>query len=131
MIDNTEQHPLAAAIAEICDECGATGITCYPMQGETRIADEIVIATAMSERILDSLTEKIREYLKNHHRLPIHGVPRQDRSGWVAIDCGDVVVHLFTHEQREHYDLDSLYTPPSPHLTPRKVGGEVDIKSTP
>ena len=30
-------------------------------------------------------------------------------SGWVVLDYVDVIVHAFTHEAREYYDLDSLY----------------------
>lgn len=31
------------------------------------------------------------------------------RSAWEVLDFGDVVVHIFTPDQREYYDLESFY----------------------
>ena len=100
---------LSMAIVTICGDHNATDIQRYTMRGEVRIADEIIVATVGSQRIVESLTEEIRRYLKRQHRLPTHGVPRHDRSGWVVIDCGEVIVHLMNDEQREYYQLDELY----------------------
>ena len=29
--------------------------------------------------------------------------------GWVVVDCGDIVIHLFSPTQREYYRLESLW----------------------
>lgn len=102
---------LAESFMHLCEEGGAADIVCFSCSGEERIADEIIVATVGSERILGSLTEDIRHHLKQVHRLPSHSVPRHDRSGWVAIDCGEVVVHLMSNECRDYYRLDDLYAP--------------------
>lgn len=100
---------LTETLIRICEENGATDITRFSLSAEARIADEIVIVTVGSNRVLGSLTEELRRYLKKAHRLPWHGVPRHDPSGWVVIDFGDVIVHLMNSEQRAYYHLDDLY----------------------
>lgn len=44
---------------------------------------------------------------KNLPTIRIEG--RDDQSGWVLVDLGQCVVHLFTPEVRQHYDLDGLW----------------------
>lgn len=39
-------------------------------------------------------------------------------SQWEVMDFGDVVVHVFTSEQREHYDLDGFYAAAEEVLLP-------------
>jgi ribosome-associated protein len=37
-------------------------------------------------------------------------VEGQSQEGWLVLDYGDVVVHLFSPDQREHYDLEELWS---------------------
>ncbi len=41
-------------------------------------------------------------------RMP-RGVEGQPGDGWVLVDFGDVVIHLFSPEKRDYYDLESLW----------------------
>lgn len=70
--------------------------------------DYFVIATAGNERQLRALIEMVEEDART---LPgIH--PRQEglpEGGWVLIDLGEVVVHLFSLEQRAYYNLEGLW----------------------
>ena len=36
-------------------------------------------------------------------------VEGEDGGDWLAVDCGNVVVHVFTEEARDHYDLEGLW----------------------
>lgn len=94
----------------LCQENGATEVVGLPLSGAGRIAEEVVVATVASERVLDSLTAELRRYFKGAQQRPAHAIPRHDRSGWVVVDCGAVVVHLMLRELRAHYQLESLYT---------------------
>jgi ribosome-associated protein len=71
-------------------------------------ADSFVIATGTSDRhvktLADAVTERAREL-----GLTCHGREGYDDGRWVLIDLGDVVVHLFQREVRDHYDLERLW----------------------
>jgi ribosome-associated protein len=73
----------------------------------------ILLVSGRSDRQVDAISESISRELKQHGRrtLGVEGV----RSGqWALLDFGDVVVHVFHHPMRLHYDLESLW-----HEAPR------------
>lgn len=77
--------------------------------------DYFVILTGESERQLDAITEEIKQKLKGEGVRPLHTEGTSD-SGWVLMDYGDVVVHIFSPEDRENYALDDLWSNASPVL---------------
>ena len=48
------------------------------------------------------------ETLKEN-KVNIMGVEGEPDSGWILVDCGDVVINIMRAEQREFYDLESLW----------------------
>jgi len=75
------------------------------------VADYFVIATATSTRQLHGLVQALDEDLQLDHTRPR---PRRSEgtadSGWILIDYGDVVVHLFDEEERAFYNLEGLWS---------------------
>ena len=69
--------------------------------------DYFVICTGTSDRMLDALADGAVEGVRAqlHKRGRKQG---QARDGWVVVDYGDVVLHLFSPDQREYYDLEQL-----------------------
>ena len=57
------------------------------------------------DAITDSVSDLCREWLKEK---PAHVVGREN-SQWVAMDYGDVLVHIFLPDVREYYDLEHLW----------------------
>ena len=68
--------------------------------------DFAVLATARSDRQTNAIVEEIYHFCKRHGvaRMPVEG-----ESGWMLIDCYDVVVHAMTEEVRQHYQIDTLW----------------------
>lgn len=78
---------------------------------QTALADYFVIATVDNERQSSAIHSDLLEKLKievNVRPLRMEGVDQQG-SGWAVLDYGDVIVHLFTPEMRERYDLEGLW----------------------
>ena len=58
--------------------------------------------------MLDALAEGSMEAVRTKHRKK--GKKQGEaREGWVIVDYGDVVVHLFSPDMRERYDLEELW----------------------
>jgi ribosome-associated protein len=58
--------------------------------------------------MLDALADAVLEQVKKEHKINgrVEGQPRQ---GWLVVDFYDVVVHLFSPEQRDYYRLEELW----------------------
>ena len=73
------------------------------------VADYFVIASASTERqgkaLIEAVTAQCKERLKAQSRR-VEGDPSE---GWVVIDYGGVVVHLFAPEARSYFDLEELW----------------------
>lgn len=72
-------------------------------------ADIFVIATAQSVRQLNALVQTIDEDLDERYPRPRHVEGTAD-SGWVLLDFGDVIVHLFSPAERAFYNLEGLWS---------------------
>ncbi len=75
----------------------------------------MVIASGMSQRHVGALAEKLSHALKEQG-LEVGAIEGKDQCEWVLLDTGDVIVHLFRPEAREHYNLEKLWSVPSPEL---------------
>lgn len=77
------------------------------------LADYFVICSGNSERqiraIRDDIIEETRK--EGHRRLRQEG---QSASGWVLLDYGDVVVHIFAPAERDYYRLEELWADAAP-----------------
>ena len=100
---------LAKKAALILDDKKALKINLVKIEEISSLADYFVIAHGNSSVHVRALTEELEEKLKEDGA----GDPRVEghRGGaWILLDYGSVVVHVFTPEAREFYDLDRLWT---------------------
>lgn len=72
-------------------------------------ADYFVICNGESGRQINAIYEEIRHQLKEAGAYPRHCEGTVD-SGWLLIDYGDVIVHIFSPEERQNYQLDKLWS---------------------
>ena len=74
------------------------------------LADYFVICSGDSERQLGAIVDEILEKVKEEAGsipLSVEGVPS---SGWVLVDYGSVIVHIFAPSLREYYSLEKLWS---------------------
>jgi ribosome-associated protein len=112
--DSADALDLARRVVDLASDKQASDIVLLDIRGVSLIADYFVICTAGSERqasaILKDLGEKL---LEEFARKPMHTEGKPD-SGWVLLDFGDVIVHVFSPEQREFYNLEELWAAATP-----------------
>jgi ribosome-associated protein len=112
--DSAEALGLARRIVDLASDKLASDIALLDIRGVSLIADYFVICTAGSERqasaILRDLSDKL---LEEFGRKPLHTEGKPD-SGWVLLDYGDVIVHVFSPAQRSFYNLEQLWAAATP-----------------
>ena len=73
----------------------------------TTLSDYFVIATATSSTHVRALADEVEEQLKEQSVEPHHIEGRS--TGWIVLDYKSVIVHVFTPQEREFYNLDSMW----------------------
>lgn len=74
----------------------------------TVIADYFVICTANSTTHIKTLSDEVQKALSEMGEPPVRAEGYR-AGGWVLVDFGCVVVHLFLKETREFYSLERLW----------------------
>ncbi len=80
------------------------------------IADYFVICSGTSERQIKALSDDIVETLAREEKLKPRHVEGVPDSGWVLLDYGGVVVHIFSPEMRDFYRLEKIWSMAVPVL---------------
>jgi len=105
-----ESLDLANRIVEVIVDRLGEDILILDLTEVTTFADYFVICTANSDRQLDALEGAIREQMKQDESpLLAKNVEGKPDAGWILIDYNSVIVHLFSAEMREYYQLEQLW----------------------
>jgi ribosome-associated protein len=100
------------ALVKLCcvmlDEKKAEDVRVLDVSAQSSITDYLILATGTSETHLRALRvelEKVLDAAQTH----IVGIETAHESGWTVVDAFDVMVHLFTPENRLKYRLENLW----------------------
>lgn len=104
-----ETAQTARLVVDLASEKQASDILMLDMRGRFPLTDYFVIFSTGSNRQMHGLLDDVDEVMAKagEHLHHIEGSPD---GGWVLLDYGGVVIHVFSPEQRQHYDLDSLWS---------------------
>ncbi len=112
--DRLETQDLARQIVDLASEKQASDIVLLDLRKVSLLADYFVVCSGNSERqinaILDDIVDRVRD---TAHRRPLRREGTAS-SGWVVLDYGDVVVHVFAPTERDYYRLEELWSDASP-----------------
>jgi len=100
---------LARRLAELADSKGATEIVLLDMRGLASYTDFLAICTARNERQARAIVDEVKLRLKQEHGLLPAGVEGEGAAGWIVLDYLAAVLHVFTAEERERYQLEDLW----------------------
>lgn len=99
----------AVTAARCADEMRGRDVVVLDLTKISPIVDFFVIATGTSRRQMHAIADEVNRKLKGEKgntRLGIEGY--RSEGHWILMDFGDVVLHVFTEEGRELYDLENL-----------------------
>jgi len=98
----------ACKCARIADGFKGENTLVLDLTAITPIFDFFVLTTGTSRRQMQAIAEDINKQLKENG-TPRQGLDGNDQSQWIVQDFGNVVVHIFSPEMREVYDLERLW----------------------
>lgn len=115
----TSETPLESAalkdlVVDALDDIKAVEVVVLDVEGQTDIADYMVVASGTTSRQVKALTDSVVVKAKASGNKVL-GVEGTETAEWVLIDLGDVLCHIMLPRVREFYDLERLWS-----LTPRQ-----------
>ena len=100
---------MARRVVEAASDKQAADIVLLDACGVCSFADYFVICSGDSDRQIKAIYDEVGHTLKREGILPHHHEGTAD-SGWLLLDYGDVIVHIFAPFEREYYQLDKLWS---------------------
>jgi ribosome-associated protein len=71
--------------------------------------DYFVLCNGTTDRMLDALAKTVVDGMRKQYKKRGR-VEGEARHGWLVVDYGDVVLHLFSPDQRDYYQLEELWS---------------------
>lgn len=91
-------------ILKALDDAKLFNINLYDLQSTNPFYNYVFVSTASNKRQLSAALRYIDEA-----KVQYEHVEGRDSENWVLIDCGDILINIFSKDGRELYDIDSLY----------------------
>ncbi len=107
-LDAADAKALAEAIAEVLDSKKGRDIKVLHVEDKTVIAEYFVLCTGNSSTQIKALAGET-EYRIGLRGISPYGIEGRDNNSWLILDYSNVIVHIFSRESREFYNLDKLY----------------------
>jgi ribosome-associated protein len=95
-------------VIKALEDINAFDVIAFDTKGKSPFFDHFVIASVTSDRQLQAAINHISEdFRENSHKSP--KVEGKNSKSWVLIDCGDVIVNVFTREERDFYNMEKMW----------------------
>jgi ribosome-associated protein len=101
---------LLELVVKAADDKKALDIVALDMAEVSGVADFFVIMEAMNVRQIEAIVDNIADAAQAAGVETGGHIEGDGRTGWVLLDLGDVVVSVFGHDERGHYNLEKLWS---------------------
>lgn len=99
---------LALKMAKYLINKRAFDVVVIDITGKSSFTDYLIVATGGSERHIGTLATEINEQMTKQGVFA-KGIEGKSESGWILLDFGDLIVNIFSTEQRERYHLEKVW----------------------
>jgi ribosome-associated protein len=108
-LSEDDSYALALTIAQAADDRKGGDIVLLKVADVSYLTDYFVIVTGFSNAQVRAIARSIEDQVAEEwQRLP-RQTPGQAEGGWVLLDYGDVIVHVFMPQEREFYNLEAFW----------------------
>ena len=95
-------------VVKACEDKIAKDVLSIKLQEGMAIADYFVIATGNTSSQTQAIADEV-EKVALENGMTIVGVEGYREGSWILVDLGDIIVHVFTPEAREYYNIERLW----------------------
>ena len=107
-LEGVSAKELACEIARVLDSKRGKDIKIIYVEEKTVITEYFVICTGNSSTQVKALVGEVEFKLEERGVSP-YNIEGRDNNSWIVMDYSNVIVHVFSRESREFYNLDKLY----------------------
>jgi len=123
--DETRSADKARRAVEAALDVKAEDVVALDVSELSSFADAFVVCTGRSDRQVRAIADSVEKAARQAGEPPL-GIEGYAEGRWVLIDLDDVIVHVFTPETRQHYDLERLWSD-----APQIAGATPEEKAAP
>ncbi|MGM9683273.1 MAG: ribosome silencing factor [Eubacteriales bacterium] len=99
---------IAQAISDVLDSKKGHDIKILHVEDKTVIAEYFVLCTGNSSTQVKALVNETEFQMAQRGVMP-YNIEGRDNNSWILMDYSNVIVHVFSREAREFYNLEKLY----------------------
>lgn len=103
-----EGKKLAKEIVDLLEDKKGEDIVCFDIGKHSTIADYFIIATGLVDTHVKALAENMSVELKKRETYPL-AHEGGEQGSWICVDYGDVIVHIMRSQERNFYNLESIW----------------------
>ena len=107
-LEGASAKELACEIARVLDSKRGKDIKIIYVEEKTVITEYFVICTGNSSTQVKALVGEVEFKLEERGVSP-YNIEGRDNNSWIVMDYSNVIVHVFSRESRDFYNLDKLY----------------------
>jgi ribosome-associated protein len=107
-MDETKQL-LSKIIEGVQEKKGESIVTVDMSELENYVCQYFVICQGKSNTHVASIADSIRDYVRNSIKVKPFAVDGYTNAHWIALDYGNIIVHVFQPEYRDFYKLENLW----------------------
>lgn len=100
---------IALKAAHVLSEKKALDVVVIDITRQSSFADYFVIGSGNSERQVGALADEVDDQFSKEN-IMVKSIEGNKESGWILMDYGDVIVNIFSTEQRDRYKIEKIWS---------------------
>lgn len=104
---NSEE--ILEVVVKAADDKLAENIVVMDVRGLTSLGDYFVVMNGRNERQMGAIVDGIVESV-HKNKIELKNQEGKDSGAWTLIDLNDVIVHVFSSDERSYYNLEKLWS---------------------
>lgn len=110
MLETVDAVELAHLVLDAITEKMGVDTVMLDIRSVSLLGDYFIVSSGESARQIQTIVEEIRSQIKKKLRVIPLRIEGKNSSGWMLMDYGSVIVHVFSPAVRDFYKLESLWS---------------------